>query len=96
MLVHLCRSGRRIRHFRLGGTGEAFDPVLVIAVERTGMLTPELLEEEGALLRFLGQHVTTIVRGRDHPAVVCARTGFVIVDRRLPRESGERLELRHF
>ncbi|CAG6398483.1 hypothetical protein SCOCK_70167 [Actinacidiphila cocklensis] len=88
-------SGRGFRDLSFCGTGETFDPVLVIAVERAGMLVAEFLEEEGALLRFLGQHVTTISRGRDHPAVVRARTGFVAVDRRLPREPGEGLVLRH-
>jgi hypothetical protein len=84
--MHLCGSVRRFRHFRLCGAGEAFDPVLVIAVEGTGMLSPEFLEEKGTLLRFLGQHVTAIVRRRDYPAVVSARTGFVAVDYGLPRE----------
>ena len=33
---------------------KAFDPLLVIAVERTGILAPEFFKEEGALLRLLG------------------------------------------
>jgi hypothetical protein len=44
-------SARRPRHFRLCGAGEELDPVLVVAVERTGMLAAGLLEKEGAQLR---------------------------------------------
>ena len=39
--------------YRLGRSRKAFDPFLVIAVERTGMPAPDLLKEEGALLRLL-------------------------------------------
>jgi hypothetical protein len=47
------RSAARLRCFSLCCTRKAFNPFLVIAVERTGILPPELLEEERPLLRFL-------------------------------------------
>jgi hypothetical protein len=50
----LGRSGFRLGGFRLGRARKTFYPFLVIAVERTGMLATDLLEEEGALLRLLG------------------------------------------
>ncbi len=52
----------------------------MIAVESTGILAPELFEEEGTLLRLLGEHMTTIVRGSEDPAVEGARTSLVAVD----------------
>src|SRR5947208_16839031 len=60
-------SSCRLRHFGLRCAGEAFDPFLVIAVERAGMFAPELLEEPGALLCFLSQHMAAMVRRRDDP-----------------------------
>src|SRR5439155_8550978 len=38
-------SSCRLRDLRLRCAGEAFDPFLVIAVERAGMFAPELLED---------------------------------------------------
>jgi hypothetical protein len=47
-------SAPRLSGFSFSLARKAFDPFLVIAVERTGILAPDLLEEEGALLRLLG------------------------------------------
>jgi hypothetical protein len=49
-LISFDRAGRP----SLCRTRKAFDPFLVIAVERTGILPPEFLKKERALLRLLG------------------------------------------
>ena len=54
VLGKIGRSAARLRCFSLCCTRKAFNPFLVIAVERTGILTPEFLEKVGALLRLLG------------------------------------------
>jgi hypothetical protein len=48
------RRSNLLSGFSLCRARKAFNPFLVIAVERTGILVPELFEEVGALLRLLG------------------------------------------
>ena len=66
------RSDLRFRDFSLGCARKAFDPFLMIGVEGAGMLATELVEEPGALLGFLGQHMAAIARRGDDPTMVCA------------------------
>src|ERR1700691_1211921 len=92
---HCLISFDRVGRPSLSRARKAFNPFLVIAVERTGILPPEFLEEEGALLRFLAQQVTACVRWSDDPAVIGARTGLVAVDQCRPREPAAGHALRH-
>src|SRR4051794_32822519 len=87
-------SARPLGSIRFRCARKAFDPFLMITVERAGMLVPEFVEEEGALLRLFGQHMTTTVRGSDDPTVI-GRRGLVAVDYRRPRESAAGHVLRH-
>ncbi|RKT13511.1 hypothetical protein B0G69_6675 [Paraburkholderia sp. RAU2J] len=43
---------RDLRDFRLCGSREALDPILVIAIEPTGMLPSEHIQKPGTLLRL--------------------------------------------
>ena len=72
------RRSNLLSGFSLCRARKTFNPFLVIAVERTGILVPELLEEVGALLRLLGKHMTPSVCGSDDPAVIGARTGLTV------------------
>ena len=82
----------RFRRFHLGRPCEAFDPVLVIAVQRAGMLAPDQFKEEVALLRLLGQHMTPFSRRSDDTAVISGRTGLVAINCRRAREPAARYE----
>ena len=55
--------------------------------KHTGMLSTDQLEEEFTLLRLLGENMASVARGRNNPAVVSGRSGFVALDGRRPRES---------
>ena len=92
---NLESSAPRLCGFSFCPARKAFDPFLVIAIERTGILAPQFLEEEGALLRLLRSHMTTIARGRDDPAVAGARTDLVTVDWRRPGEPSAGQTFRH-
>lgn len=80
------------RRFHLGRSREAFDPVLVIAIQRAGILAPDQFKEEVALLRLLGQQMRPFIRRSDDPAVLSGRTGLIAIHYRRPRELTTRYE----